>query len=586
MPGDGEDFVDPANALLSMRSSSFDELSAYGEVIDNSIQADASFVKMKFETTNNQVRKLIFVDDGEGMDSITLSKCLSLGYSSRYNDRQGIGRFGVGMKLGAIHQCKRIEVWSKKSGGEWLYTYLDLDDVESKTMKKIPSPIKRQPPTEYSSLIDSEHGTVIVWSKYDNLRKKLMQLQNELPIWAGRTYRYFMWNKGPNGEGIPNRSHPLTIYIDGEEIHALDPLYHNKNRNRFPEDPQSTLYDPLTITWPVDNYGLPSGIQPPEYSDITIRFSILPEEWRQKKGSGGANTTTIPRGITKDSEGFSILRNYREVWWGTIPYWNQVLGKETKGWSRFDPQDRWWGCEIHFDAWLDRAFAVKNIKDGAKPLPDLLATIKSNLLPSRNTALETVKNKFSETAKIERHDRDKKNSEAEERRMHEEAEMAARNTPSPDHQMRQGVDIEDGLDQFIEDRSQYQGNEERARIENLFATQPFTIEETSWQGSKFFESTHAGGSAILEYNMEHAFFSKIYDLLDMLELSDEDALEPSEIAYELKILVDLMIISYCRSEATFSEDTMMKAGTFLDNMRSSWGQFLLNYINTRDSEAL
>ena len=96
MPGDGEDFVDPANALLSMRSSSFDELSAYGEVIDNSIQADASFVKMKFETTNNQVRKLIFVDDGEGMDSITLSKCLSLGYSSRYNDRQGIGRFGVG----------------------------------------------------------------------------------------------------------------------------------------------------------------------------------------------------------------------------------------------------------------------------------------------------------------------------------------------------------------------------------------------------------------------------------------------------------------------------------------------------------
>ena len=54
----------------------------------------------------------------------------------------------------------------------------------------------------------------------------------------------------------------------------------------------------------------------------------------------------------------------------------------------------------------------------------------------------------------------------------------------------------------------------------------------------------------------------------------------------MKILVDLMIISYCRSEATFSEDTMMKAGTFLDNMRSSWGQFLLNYINTRDSEAL
>ena len=109
-----------------MRSSSFDELSAYGEVIDNSIQANASFVKMKFETGQKNIRKLVFSDDGDGMDSETLSKCLSLGYSSRYNDREGIGRFGVGMKLGAIHQCKRIEVWSKQNSGNWLFTYLNL----------------------------------------------------------------------------------------------------------------------------------------------------------------------------------------------------------------------------------------------------------------------------------------------------------------------------------------------------------------------------------------------------------------------------------------------------------------------------
>ena len=50
MSGEGADLVNSSTALLSMRSSSFDELSAYGEVIDNSIQANASFVKMKFET--------------------------------------------------------------------------------------------------------------------------------------------------------------------------------------------------------------------------------------------------------------------------------------------------------------------------------------------------------------------------------------------------------------------------------------------------------------------------------------------------------------------------------------------------------
>lgn len=582
MTQDGADLVNSSTALLSMRSSSFDELSAYGEVIDNSIQANASFVKMKFETGTKHIRKLIFSDDGEGMDSETLSKCLSLGYSSRYNDREGIGRFGVGMKLGAIHQCKRIEVWSKQRGGSWLFTYLDLDDVETGIMTKIPVPVRQEPPTEYNSLVNDEHGTIIIWSKYDNLRKRLTELLNELPIWAGRTFRYFMWNKGPDGESIPNRTKPLTIYIDGQEIHALDPLYFNKERNRFPEDPVAKLFDPMTISWPVDTYGLPIGVEPPEVSDIKIRFSLLPEEWRQRKGSGAANTTTIPRGITKDSNGFSILRNYREVWWGIIPWWNNV---SPKGWSRFEDTDRWWGCEIHFDAWLDRAFAVKNIKDGAKPLPDLMQTIKAQIMPSRKTAEEDVKKLFAKTAALERQERQRADAEAEVRRLHAEAERIASITPSSEHQLRKDVDPEDAIDEFIKDREQFQAEEERARLTNLFESQPFTIEETNWRGSKFFEASHAGGRAILEYNMEHIFFERVYDLLDMLENQDEDdVLESSEIAYELKVLIDLMIVSYARSEATFGQDTMMRAEAFIDDMRGNWGRFLMNYINQRESE--
>ena len=362
----GAPLVNASTALLSMRSSSFDELSAYGEVIDNSIQADASFLKMKFETTSDNIRKLIFADDGVGMDSDTLSNCLSLGFSSRYNDREGIGRFGVGMKLGAIHQCKRIEVWSKQEGGEWLYTYLDLDEVRVGSMKDIPFPVGSTVPEEYKNLINSTKGTLIVWSKYDNLRRSLGQLQKELPIWAGRTFRYFIWNKGPNGESIPGRNKPLRIYIDNEEVKAIDPLYINKEFNRFPDDPIAEKYDDIVFDWPVESYGLPESVGHPETSQIRIRMSLLPEEWRMQKGAGNNTAITGPRGITKDSNGFSILRNYREVWWGVIPYWNNVKigGKSNKGWSRFEDTDRWWGCEILFDAWLDRAFAVKNIKDG------------------------------------------------------------------------------------------------------------------------------------------------------------------------------------------------------------------------------
>ena len=102
--------------------------------------------------------------------------CLSLGWSSRYNDREGIGRFGVGMKLGAIHQCKRVEVWSKQQGADWLYTYIDLDEIEEETMANIPYPVSQQPPEEYASLAGAEHGTLVVWSTYDNLRMRLSNL--------------------------------------------------------------------------------------------------------------------------------------------------------------------------------------------------------------------------------------------------------------------------------------------------------------------------------------------------------------------------------------------------------------------------
>lgn len=578
MTTDGAPLVNAATAILSMRSSSFDELSAYGEVVDNSIQADARNVKIKFDTTSNLIRKLAFGDDGIGMDAETLSRCLSLGWSSRYNDREGIGRFGVGMKLGAIHQCKRVEVWSKQQGGAWLFTYIDLDEIKDQTMISIPMPVEQNPPAEYASLAGTEHGTLIVWSKYDNLRKRLLQLMGEIRFWAGRTFRYFIWNEGPKGEQI--RAHPLTITINGEKVPALDPLYHRTEMTRFEDDPKSDLYDDIVLNWPVDDYGLRNPEESPKYSDIRIRFSLLPEEWRRKTTVSANSVHAAERNITKESNGLSIVRNYREVWWGPIPYWKKYA--KGKGWPRFDDTDRWWGCEILFDAYLDRAFAVKNIKDGAQPLPELMDAIKMNLIPSRKTATEKIQQTFTATARQERAEQQRQANEEDMRRRHAEAERIAKKTATPNPQLGAGLDPEAALDKFIEQRETYKNEEAAATIRNLFASQPFTIEETEWRGSKFFDSAHMGGKAILEYNMGHIFFERISDLLQILE--DEEDVDAVEIANELKVLIDLLIVSYARAEANFSDDTMMKADQFVENIRNYWGQFLQSYINTRELE--
>ena len=89
-------------AFESMRDSDFDSLSAYGEAVDNAIQANASTIRINFDVFDEvgrgkNIKSVVFADDGCGMNANVLQRCLKLGWSNRYNDRQGIGRFGVGM---------------------------------------------------------------------------------------------------------------------------------------------------------------------------------------------------------------------------------------------------------------------------------------------------------------------------------------------------------------------------------------------------------------------------------------------------------------------------------------------------------
>src|SRR3954468_23493314 len=73
-------------ALVSLRSSGHDYMSAVGEVIDNSLQANARHVRVGLVTTKKKIGKsaratevverLAVGDDGDGMDVLTLHNAL------------------------------------------------------------------------------------------------------------------------------------------------------------------------------------------------------------------------------------------------------------------------------------------------------------------------------------------------------------------------------------------------------------------------------------------------------------------------------------------------------------------------------
>jgi hypothetical protein len=239
-------FVEQDTALESMRASDFDCYSAYGEVVDNSIEAEATDIRIqileKKGARKKTIESIIFADNGHGMDTDLLHKCLKLGHSSRYNDRSGIGRFGVGMTLGAIHECRRIEVYSKISSGSWQYTYLDLDEIKSGELKFLPPPIPKQPSCELASYI-KDSGTLVIWRKYDKQVDTFEKIIDESKFWIGRTFRKFIWGTASAYK------HSISIKINGERVNAFDPLYVTKKDTGYEEEPSAELLKAQVFPW-------------------------------------------------------------------------------------------------------------------------------------------------------------------------------------------------------------------------------------------------------------------------------------------------------------------------------------------------
>ena len=208
MKEEGLPLLELGTAYQSLRESGFDFSTAIGELIDNSIQANAKRIEIipkieekKLEGVEGSVSvitQVSVVDDGDGMDEETLNGCPQLGFSTRYNDREGLGRFGVGATYAAISQCKRATFCSCPKGkGDLIATYIDLDEIAGDTQIDIPKPSESYLPDNLKDINFDNPSTIVVWDKCDRLQSdangKPIQADEhlkELKNWVSRAYRY------------------------------------------------------------------------------------------------------------------------------------------------------------------------------------------------------------------------------------------------------------------------------------------------------------------------------------------------------------------------------------------------------------
>ena len=569
------EFFESSNALDSLRSSDFDANSAYGEVIDNAIQAEATNINIKFDTVTNrnysQIRTLAFGDNGTGMDAPTLAKCLKLGWSSRFNDRSGIGRFGVGMVLGAIHECKRIEVYSKKeSSNNWLYTYIDLDEIKDKKIEGIPAPVNKSLPHKYANLVDKNHGTLILWSKYDRQKLSAPSMIKYANEYIGRTFRKFIWDD-------------VTINLDNVEVKAHDPLYLTTKKTAFPNDTPAHEYEPFEIEWPIEDSSLHALHG--ERGVIKIRMTHLPEELRSYRGSGGSEQSKLRR-INEDQQGISILRENREVFFGMVPYWSivRLIKQSTSNSWSWENIDRFWGLEISFGAELDNAFEVKNIKRGARPETELLATIKQMITQTRKQANKDTQAVWTAKDQKDAEEKNKKDNDLGRHEGRSKAEKAAAKGVSTKSKYNADQTAEevakkhfDGVGSQIDDRRRRQYTE-------LHKSQPYTIvdDQAGWRGATFWEVTMGGDKIMMQYNLAHDFFVELKSLENLIS-QETDEVKLREHATNMSVLVDILLISFAKTQSGFDQDQKVKIEDLVETMNESWGQNLKSFVKSHKS---
>ena len=247
---------------------------ALSDIIDNSIDAKASEVLIRFVRGKDRIDQIIIADNGRGMRPEELNAAMQYGVRQQHH-KGDLGKYGIGLKAAAFSQCKALSVLSRKDGedsgrrwtieaikNDWRLEELDIAQVTTVLAGDwAPVDFKRSGALVVLDKLDSLQSSVNDFAK--NLQRTIAQLNVDLGM---RFHRF-----------IETGTVKLTIDVAfgiGDEpvaklqVNPLDPFrYPRSGRKGYPAtfelDVGSTKVRAIAHIWPAKskdpNYRLGTG---------------------------------------------------------------------------------------------------------------------------------------------------------------------------------------------------------------------------------------------------------------------------------------------------------------------------------------
>jgi hypothetical protein len=521
--------VNPRFFVQATRESGYRSTThALAELVDNSIQAKASQIHIGFEDNANDPTDIsvYILDNGTGMDEQALDLALQFGGSTRFGERDGIGRFGMGLPNASVSQCRRLEVYTRKPGGRTSYTYLDLDEIENGIISEpgflVPQTTSDWPLPAMFSEYDFPSGTLIIWKKCDRLNPRNFDgLRKKAAGHLGQAFRNFIY---PSSDGVSARA----ITVNGQTLRPFDPLY---------LDPRSEVHGAELRGHSTHDISIPG--RKGETSRVSVKYSILPiEEWQSLAPRDKSNKRISA------NRGFSIVRNGREL---EVTDRFFLMGQnEAEG--RVTNNDAWWGCEISFSAELDEVMGVTHTKQSVNPNLQLLQALREEI----TATIGTLRNEYEQR-------RLKKTPN----KTHQSEEIAARSDqflpPIPEFS-QQPEEFERNLSEYLDKTSR--DGETKLEAHHRVLKKRYTIELESAKEGPLYRTAYLGENTLVYLNTDHPFYSEIYSSLDD---------SPSE-----QIALELFLFALARGERQAGPDGQI----WYRGQRTVWSQALWAFLNS------
>ncbi|MEQ4488269.1 MAG: ATP-binding protein [Dehalococcoides mccartyi] len=280
--------------IESTRAIGYSLEAAVADIIDNSISAGATIIKIEYLPFEKPYISII--DNGTGMPDEKLTESMRYGSAdpSIMRDSFDMGRYGLGMKTASLSQCKCLTVASKNSSGQINARRWDLDHIKATGNWNLiafeENEIDSIPLIE--QLKDLESGTLVLWQKLDkvfagelDIEKAMAEKMTSVNKHLSLVFHRFL--KGGDATNI------VEIFMNEEPVIGFDPFFVAKSRQIMDEE----------------------KIEVPQYNSVVlIQPYVLPHISKMSKTElelyGGSE------GLRK-LQGFYVYRNKRLLIWGT-----------------------------------------------------------------------------------------------------------------------------------------------------------------------------------------------------------------------------------------------------------------------------